>query len=52
MAKMAIYGHLAIGPYATNLVKWGIPEKNFKNVAQQCQLDGCNALLPDFIAKK
>ena len=39
MAKyghMAIYGHLAIGPYATNMGKWGIPEKYYKNVAQQC----------------
>ena len=36
MAKMAIYGHLAIGPRATNMAKWGIPEKSYKNVAQQC----------------
>ena len=36
MAKMAIYGHLATRPYATNMVKWGIPEENYKNVAQQC----------------
>ena len=36
MAKMAIYGHMAIGPCATNMGKQGIPEKNFKNVAQQC----------------
>ena len=35
MAKMAIYGHLAIGPCATNSGKWGIPEKSYKNVAQQ-----------------
>ena len=28
---MAIYGHMAIGPRATNMGKWGIPEK----VAQQ-----------------
>ena len=34
MAKMAIYGHLAIGPCATNSWKWSIPEKNYKNVAQ------------------
>ena len=33
--KMAIYGHLAIGPCATNSGKWGIPEKSYKNVAQQ-----------------
>ena len=32
---MAIYGHLAIGPCATNSGKWGIPEKSYKNVAQQ-----------------
>ena len=32
---MAIYGHMAIGPRATNMGKWGIPEKNSKNVAQQ-----------------
>ena len=36
MAKMAIYGHLAIGPHATNMAKRGIPEKSYKNVAQQC----------------
>ena len=38
MAKnrfLAIYGHLAIGPWATNSGKWGIPEKSYKNVAQQ-----------------
>ena len=35
MAKMAIYGHLAIGPWATKSGKWGIPEKSYKNVAQQ-----------------
>ena len=35
MAKMAIYGHMTIGPCATNRGKWGIPEKNYKNVAQQ-----------------
>ena len=34
--KMAMFGHLAIEPYATNRGKWGIPEKNYKNVAQQC----------------
>ena len=32
MAKMAIYGRLAIGPYATNMGKWGIPEKNYIKV--------------------
>ena len=36
MAKMAIYGHMAIEPCATNMGKQGIPEKNYKNVAQQC----------------
>ena len=36
MAKMAIYGHLAIGPYATNMGKWGFPEMSYKNEAQQC----------------
>ena len=35
MAKMAIYGPLAIGPWAINSSKWGIPEKSYKNVAQQ-----------------
>ena len=35
MAKMAIYGHMAIGLYAKNMGKWGIPEKNYQNVAQQ-----------------
>ena len=29
------FGHLAIGPCATNSGKWGIPEKSYKNVAQQ-----------------
>ena len=32
---LAIYGHLAIGPWATNSGKWGIPEKSYKNVALQ-----------------
>ena len=31
-----IFGHMAIGPYATNMGKWGIPGKSYKNVAQQC----------------
>ena len=35
MAKMVIYGHMAIRPWATNSGKWGIPEKRYKNVAQQ-----------------
>ena len=30
------YGHMAIGSYATNMGKWGIPGKSYKNVAQQC----------------
>ena len=50
MAKMAIYGPLAIGPWAINSSKWGIPEKSYKNVAQQCLLDGCSAFQQDFIA--
>ena len=25
---LAIYGHMAIGPYATNMGKWGIPGKS------------------------
>ena len=49
---LAIYGHLAIGPSANDMGKWGIPEKSYKNLAQQCQLDGCNAFLPDFLVKK
>ena len=32
---LTIYGHLANGPCATNSGKWGIPEKSYKNVAQQ-----------------
>ena len=36
-SKLAIYGHLAIGPCATNSSKWGIPEKNYKNIAQRQQ---------------
>ena len=52
MAKMAIYGHLAIEPFVTKMGKWGIPEKSYENVAQQNQLDGCNAFLSDFIAEK
>ena len=42
---------MAIGPCATNMGKQGIPKKNFKNVAQQCYLDGCSTFLPDFIAE-
>ena len=33
---LAIYGLMAIGPYAINMGKWGIPGKIYKNVAQQC----------------
>ena len=29
-------GHMAIEPRATNMANWGIPEKNHKNVPQQC----------------
>ena len=43
---------MAIGPYAKNMGKWGIPEKNYWNVAQQSQLDGCSAFLADVIANK
>ena len=46
--KMAIYGHMAIEPCATNIGKWGIPEKNYENVAQQCYLDHCNTLHIDW----
>ena len=52
MAKMVIYGHLASEPCATNICKWSIPEKSYRNLAQQCQLEKCNALLADFIAKR
>ena len=34
-AILAIFGHLAIGPCATNSGKWGIPEKNYKNVLKE-----------------
>ena len=30
---LAIDGYLAIGPRATNMAKWGIPEKSNKDVA-------------------
>ena len=33
---LAIYDHVAIGAYATNMGEWGIPEKSYKNIAQQC----------------
>jgi len=49
---MATYGHMAIGPYATNMGKYGIPGKSNKNVAQQCYLDGYSMFLQDFMAKK
>ena len=48
---LAIYGLMAIGPYATNMGKWGIPGKIYKNVAQQCLIDGCSMFLQDFSAK-
>ena len=32
---MAIYGHLAIGPCATNIGKWGIPEKSYENLVER-----------------
>ena len=37
---------------ATNMAKWGIPEKNWKNVAQQFFLGQCNMFLADFLAQK
>ena len=54
MAILAIFDHF--WPYGhqtvyKNMDKWGFPEKNFENVAQQCLLDGCSTFLPDFIAK-
>ena len=52
MAKYGQNGYMAIGPYAKNMGKWGIPEKNYWNVAQQSQLDGCNAFPADVIAEK
>ena len=36
---------------AKNMGKWGIPGKRCKNVAQQCQLDGCSMFLQNFMAK-
>ena len=30
MAKMAIYGHMVIGPYATNMGKRGIPGRRLR----------------------
>ena len=48
MAKMAICGLLAIRTHAQNI---GIPEKTYKNVAQQCQIDHCNKHLTDVIDK-
>ena len=44
-------GHLAIRPCAINTGNWGIPEKNYENVAQQCKLDGCSMFLQDSMAK-
>ena len=38
MGKMPIYGHIAIvpkAPSATKIPKLGIPEKSYKNEAQQ-----------------
>ena len=33
---------LAIRPRANNMGKLGIPEKNYENVVQRCQLNHCN----------
>ena len=33
-----------VGRQTTNSGKWGIPEKSYKNVAQQCYLDGWDTL--------
>ena len=41
---LAIYGHMAIRPYAANMGMWGIPEKNYQKLAQQCKLDHSNML--------
>ena len=41
---LAIYGHMAIGPQAANMGMWGIPEKNYQKLAQQCKLDHSNVL--------
>ena len=49
---MAIYGHLAIGPCAINIGKWGIPEKSWENAAQHYLLNQYNMFLADFIAEK
>ena len=40
-----------VSKMATNMSKWCIPEKNYKNVAEQCWLDGCSAVLQDFVAE-
>ena len=36
LAILAIYGHIAIGPYMTNMAMWGVPEKGYQNATQQC----------------
>ena len=51
MAINGHYGHLAIRPSANDISKWGIPEKSYKNLAQQSYLDHGDVLLADFIAK-
>ena len=51
MAKTAIYGHLAIGLSATNMGKWGIPEKSHKCTSTVLLLAHCDTLLANFIPK-
>ena len=46
---LAIYDHLAIRQGATNMGKWDISEKGFKNVAQQRLLNGYYTSRADFI---
>ena len=35
---------MAIRPEAANIGMWGIPEKNYQKLAQQCKLDHSNML--------
>ena len=49
---MAILGHMAIGPYATNMGKWGIPGKSYKNVAQLCCAVLCCAVPTRFYGQQ
>ena len=52
MAKMAIFGRMAIGSGARNMAKLGIPEKSWENAAQHYELSQCIMFLADFIAEK